>query len=341
MRLSPPSRLSLFLPCALAAVLLLRQAPAAALVADEQLSCAGLAGHAFPLTTRIHGGPGSYKPGGADETWFIDLTNKTAESCKNVHPVVVLVDSQHKLRDAEPKLEFLGGGRWHPVTFTHTDRQELVGTFDDGFSGFTVGPSRTRSVKVRFGLTDEARPNDIVAKAAIAQKKGGDGDWAGESDNYWFRVEAGGAATAELTGKTPDPTGETPAPKRKTPGPSDEATAPTGKSTAPKGKPPGPSDEATAPTGTSTAAPDKANGPTGTAAHPTGKASGQSDKGHALRPADKASPAPGSTATAGARATTAASPPSRDLVKFVGGVAMAATGLLVAGGSLVMARRRR
>ncbi|MFI9645940.1 hypothetical protein ACIHAA_06520 [Streptomyces sp. NPDC052040] len=311
MRLSRPSRLSLFLPCALAAVLLLRQAPAAALVADTQLSCSGGAGRAFPLTTQIHGGPGSYKPGGADQNWTIDLKNTTAESCKNIHPVVVLVDSQRKLRDAEPHLEFYGGDRWRPVAFTHTDRQELVGAFGGDFPGFTVGPGRTVSVKVHFALSDKARPNDIVAKAAVAQKNGTDGDWAGESNDYWFQIETGDAA-ADLTGRSADPS----------------ATAAD------------PSDKATGPTPT-----DTTGSPSGASAHPSGTASGKPGKGQAPHPGQTGTPAtspsPALTPTAKATATPSAAPPSRDMVKFIGGLAMAAVGLLVAGGALLMARRRR
>lgn len=337
MRLSPSSRLSLFLPCALAAVLLLRQAPAAAFVAEEQLSCSGTAGHAFPIITRIHGGPGSYKPGGADQTWFIDLTNTTAESCKNVHPVVVLVDARHRLKDAEPHLMFYGDGRWHPVTFTRTDRQELVGSFDDGFRGFTVAPRRTLPVKVRFALGDKARPSDVVAKAAVV-RKGGDEGWVGSSDDYWFQIEGGASAAAELTGETPDPTGK--------------ATDATGKETDPADKSSAPTGKATRSSGTETDPTGKAAGATGKAAHPSGKASHrpdnaaeESDKGQSPQfggRAPEAKPsAPGLAPSAVTMTPTAAAPaPQRDLVKFVGGLAMAAVGLLVAGGSLVVARRR-
>ncbi|MFJ5529266.1 hypothetical protein [Streptomyces sp. NPDC093261] len=345
MRLSPSSRLSLFLPCALAAVLLLRQAPAAALVAEEQLGCSGRAGHAFPITTRIHGGPGSYKPGGDDQTWFIDLDNTTAESCKNIHPVVVLVDSRRTLRKTEPKLEFYGGDRWHKVTFTRTDRRELVGAFDDGFRGFTVAPRRTLAVKVRLAITDKAEPNDVVAKAAVAQKKGDYGDWAGESDDYWFQIEAGSSAAAEPTSQTPEPTGKATDPTGKSPEPTAKSADPTGKSTDPSGKESRHSDSSSAPKGKATGAGGKVPHQGGKASDRPDAAAGQSDKGHSPRSGAKGpeakSPAPRLTATAKALTTTAAPTPQRDLVKFVGGLAMAAVGLLVAGGSLVMARRRR
>ncbi|MDT0462477.1 hypothetical protein [Streptomyces gibsoniae] len=345
MRLSPSSRLSLFLPCALAAVLLLRQAPAAALVAEEQLSCSGTAGHAFPITTRIHGGPGSYKPGGADQTWFIDLTNTTEESCKNIHPVLVLADTQNRLKDAEPHLMFYGGDRWHSVTFTRTGRQALVGAFYDGFRGFTVAPRRTLPVKVRFALDDKARPGDVVAKTAVVRKKGGHEGWAGESDDYWFQIEAGNRAAAELTGETADPTGKATDATGKATDATGKATDPADKASAPTGNAPRPSDTESASTG-------KATGATGEAAHPSGNASHQpdnaaeeSDKGQSPlgpRGPEARSSAPGLAPSADAMTpTAAASAPQRDLVKFVGGLAIAAVGLLVAAGSLVVARRRR
>ncbi|MER6356634.1 hypothetical protein ABT186_33700 [Streptomyces sp. NPDC001634] len=162
--------------------------PAAALPADRQPACASQ-GHDFPLTTRIHGGPDRYEAGGAHYTWFIDLKNTTAHPCGNIHPVVVLVDAKRVLTDTQPKLQFLDGGRLHPVTFARTDEKELVGAFDDGFPGFTVPPGQTVTVKVRLGLTADARPNDVVANAAIVQRHGGDGDWVGQSNDYRFRIE--------------------------------------------------------------------------------------------------------------------------------------------------------
>ena len=315
MRLSRPSRLSLFLPCALAAVLLLRQAPAAALVADARPSCSGTSGHDFPLTTRIHGGPGSYKPGGADQTWYIDLHNATEQSCENIHPVVVLADQQRKLRDAEAKLEFFGDGRWHPVTFTHTDRQELVGPFDDGFPGFTVAPHGQLTVKVRLALSAKARPNDVLVRAAIVRKDGNDGDWVGESNNYWFQIESAPAPAARHTDKAAEPgkvAEESGKGQSARPAGEDESAKPAGKDESAK---PASKDRPAKP-----ASKDRSAEP----AH----------KSAAAKP-----PAPELTPTAQTLAVTTPQPP-RDLIKFVSGLMMAAAGLLVAGGSLVMARRR-
>ncbi|MEU6368413.1 hypothetical protein ABZ876_22380 [Streptomyces sp. NPDC046931] len=316
MRLSRPSRLSLFLPCALAAVLLLRQAPAAALVADARPSCSGASGHDFPLTTRIHGGPGSYKPGGADHTWFIDLNNPTEQSCENIHPVVVLADRQRMLRDAETKLEFFWDGRWRPVTFTHTDRQELAGPFDDGFPGFTVAPHRKVTVKVRLAVTAKARPNDVMLKAAIVRKDGNDGDWVGESNGYWFQIESGPSPAAGHTDKAAEP---------------DKAAEESGKGQSAR---PAGDDQSAKP-----ASKDQSAKPAAKvqSARPAGRdrSAEPAHKSAAAKP-----PAPELTPTAQTLAVSTPQPP-RDLIKFVSGLMMAAAGLLVAGGSLVMARRRQ
>lgn len=208
------SRCSFFLPCVLAAVALLPQVSATAIQADRQPGCSAPAGHAFPVATRIHGGPDSYRAGGADQTWFIDLKNTTAHSCGSIHPVVVLVDGKHALTAAQPKLEFFEGDRAHPVAFARTDQQELVGAFDDGFPGFTVGPGQTLTVKVRFALASGTRADDVVANAAIVQRHGNDGDWVGESNEYRFRIEEGSGpadtGTAEREPKSPEP-GRSPA----------------------------------------------------------------------------------------------------------------------------------
>jgi hypothetical protein len=187
MRLSRRFRFSLVVSCAFAAALF-PQARAAG-VAGPQSECAAAGGKSFPLTTRIHGGPGAYEAGGAGHTWFIDLKNITTHPCVSIHPVVVLVDTKRVLTAAQPKLEFFDGDRPHPVAFVRTDRAELVGAFDDGLPGFTVDPGRTLTVKVRLALAAGTPPNDVVVNAAIVQRHGNDGAWVGESNDYRFRIE--------------------------------------------------------------------------------------------------------------------------------------------------------
>ncbi|WP_326668049.1 hypothetical protein [Streptomyces canus] len=149
-------------------------------------SCAPT-GRAFPLTTRIHGGPAVYEAGGGYSTWYVDLTNTTRHTCAEIHPVVVLVDDRHVLKPSQPRLEFYDGPRTRAVRFESTDEDELVGAF--GGAGFTVGPGKTLTVKVRLALTPDAVPNQVTVNAAVVRLHGDDGDWVGQSNAYRFGID--------------------------------------------------------------------------------------------------------------------------------------------------------
>ncbi|WP_309504859.1 cell wall protein [Streptomyces sp. KM273126] len=153
-------------------------------------TCAGSDPGSFPLRTHIHDGPTSYDAGGGYGTWSLDLTNTTSHTCENIHPVIVLVDDKRALQPDQPALEFYDGSDPHPVTFERTDADELVGVLDhEGFPGFTVRPGDTLTVKLRLAVISGAEPdNDIVANAAVVQRRGDDGDWVGESNDYRFRI---------------------------------------------------------------------------------------------------------------------------------------------------------
>ncbi|WP_336322989.1 hypothetical protein [Streptomyces lavendofoliae] len=193
-----------------------------AAVPDRQPTCGTPSASNFPLRTRISGGPAAYRPGGGFHTWTVELTNTTTEPCGNIHPVIVFTDRTRALKPGQIQLEFyenesrgrgdnLGqgqargegnGGRQHPVTIERTDESELVGVLDDSapggpgtpgsggdrFRGFVVPPGRTVTVPVRLAFTSDARPDTITANAAIVQRRGGDGDWVGESADYRFAL---------------------------------------------------------------------------------------------------------------------------------------------------------
>ncbi|MFH8972878.1 hypothetical protein [Streptomyces sp. NPDC017890] len=186
--------------------------PAVPAYADPQAplpACTAPDDHTFPLTTRIHGGPAGYEAGGGYGTWYLDLTNTTSRTCEGIHPVVVLVDERRTLEPSQPRLEFYDGARPHPVGFETTDRDELIGAFGEGkgFPGFTVGPGRTLTVKVRLALTSDAAPGEVTANAAVVQRRGGDGEWIGQSNDYRFRIRAGkptGDSTGDSTGASAD-----------------------------------------------------------------------------------------------------------------------------------------
>ncbi|MBL3666509.1 hypothetical protein JL475_11005 [Streptomyces sp. M2CJ-2] len=159
----------------------------------------------FPLTARIHGGPDTYAAGGGHGTWYLQLTNTTDRSCGGIHPVVVLVDDKRELRASQPVLEFYAPDREqpHPVRFETTDEDELVGAFVDehaGFEGFTVEPGRPLTVKVRLAFTSDAVAGEVVAQAAVVQRREDDGDWVGQSDDYRFRIEPAPGKKAGATG---------------------------------------------------------------------------------------------------------------------------------------------
>ncbi|MEV5959183.1 hypothetical protein AB0M11_36515 [Streptomyces sp. NPDC051987] len=152
-------------------------------------SCAGAGEQGFPLTTRLHDGPTSYDPGGGYGIWYLDLTNITARTCADIHPVVVLVDDKKVLKPSQTELEFYDGPHTRPVPLTKTDESELVGVFDGAdFPGFTVAAGATVSVKVRLAVTSDAVRNGVTANAAVVQRRGSDGAWVGESNDYRFGI---------------------------------------------------------------------------------------------------------------------------------------------------------
>ncbi|WP_335755361.1 hypothetical protein [Streptomyces fodineus] len=201
MRLCTP--LSLCVAAAAASATVIVPVPAAAARADAPPpACVGADARAFPLATRIRGGPSSYEAGGGYGTWYIDLTNKTRQTCTGVHPLIVLVDDKRALQPDQPQMDFYEGSQPRPVTFESTDEQELIGVLDGaGFGGFAVPAGRTVSVKVRLALPSTAPLEQVTANAAVVQRRGEDGDWVGESNAYRFGITQDGVVPAPV----PDP----------------------------------------------------------------------------------------------------------------------------------------
>ncbi|MFB7307978.1 hypothetical protein [Streptomyces sp. NPDC056192] len=198
--------------------------PALSVTADQQPTCGTPTAGDFPITTRIHGGPERYASGGGYGTWFLDLTNTTSESCRSIHPVLVLTDEDRKLTSDQIQLEFSDQAQpdvEHRVAWETTDRDEHIGVFGgdgaDDFDGFTVPAGRTVTVEVRMAFTSDTGPGRIIVNAAIVQRQRGasadsgrmqpkdDGDWVGESDDYLFSVveDSGDSDTGEV-GETND-----------------------------------------------------------------------------------------------------------------------------------------
>ncbi|MER5616099.1 hypothetical protein [Streptomyces sp. NPDC002215] len=174
--------------------------------ADQQPACGDPEAKDFPISTRIHGGPDMYASGGGYGTWFLDLTNITTESCRGIHPVLVLTDEDRRLTADQIQLKFSeqgSPGTEHRVTWETTDQDEHIGVFGgeggDSFDGFTVPAGRTVTVQVRMAFTSDTSPGRMTVNAAIVQRqraasgtagKAGkdDGAWVGESEEYPFTV---------------------------------------------------------------------------------------------------------------------------------------------------------
>lgn len=160
--------------------------------ADRQPSCGKASDPDFPIDTRIHGGPDEYHPGGRPETWSIDLTNSTDEACHNIHPVIVLSDRHRSLTVEQVRLQLTDDkGGWRTMSLEKSDEDEMIAVLEGGFPGFAVPARQTVTVRARLAFTDAADANKVVANAATVQRRGGDGDWVGESNDYRFSV--GGA----------------------------------------------------------------------------------------------------------------------------------------------------
>lgn len=187
----------------------------------------------FPISTRIHGGPTTYHPGGGFRTWFIDLTNRTDAECADIHPVLVLIDKKRTLATRQIQLEFSDGKRRHPVRFERTDQDENIGVFDDGFPGFRVGPGKTVTVQARLTFTSDAVPNSVVANAAVVQRRDDDGDWVGQSRDYRFTL------TDEEKDRGGEQSGRPPGEQRDEPGAADDGLLEPGRdSGTASGRPP-------------------------------------------------------------------------------------------------------
>ncbi|MFD9715605.1 hypothetical protein [Streptomyces sp. NPDC059076] len=163
--------------------------------AARQPRCGTPSGKDFPIGTRIHGGPMVHHPGGGFEQWSVDLTNSTARACRNIHPVIVFAARDRGLNPSRLMLEFYDDrrARWQPAPLESTSEDELIGVLDsDGArgdqGGFTVPAKATLAVRVRLSVTTDTPPNQVTVRAAVVQRRGGDGDWVGESDDYRFAV---------------------------------------------------------------------------------------------------------------------------------------------------------
>ncbi|MEV4971594.1 hypothetical protein [Streptomyces scopuliridis] len=174
--------------------------------------CGDVSDRDFPIEARIHGGPTGFRPGGGPGAWYLDLTNTTDADCLHIHPVVVLADRDRTLAVSQVTLQIRpatsgDGGRWRTLSLAKTDEDEIVGVLNDGFPGFVLPGGRTVTVSARLAFAPDTRPNRVVMSAATVQRRGGDGDWVGESNAYDFAV-GGGRANRDKENKENRENGE-------------------------------------------------------------------------------------------------------------------------------------
>ncbi|ARZ69951.1 LPXTG-motif cell wall anchor domain-containing protein [Streptomyces albireticuli] len=169
--------------------------------APVEPGCAAPGSSAFPIAARLSGGPDAYERGGAPHTWQLELRNTTGVDCRGVHPVAVLADRGRLLQPSDVRLDFYddAAARWRPVTLERTDEAENVGVFEGrspDFAGFAVPAHRSVPVRVRLGFTGRAPEGPVTLNVTAVQRRAGDGDWVGESEDYTFGVERSAAREA-------------------------------------------------------------------------------------------------------------------------------------------------
>ncbi|MGW1886527.1 hypothetical protein [Streptomyces sp. NPDC001970] len=189
-----------FAAAVIASLVLAGPAPAAHGAEPPQLPvCGDVRATDFPIATRIQGGPAAYRAGSGAAEFSVELVNTTAEPCRNIHPVVVLIGRDHVLTPTRIRMEFYDAvsRTWRPVAFERTDRGEAVGAFggahsrDGGFAGFTVPGRASVTIPVRLGFpAADTLADSVVANAAVVQRRGADGDWVGQSGDYAFSLLA-------------------------------------------------------------------------------------------------------------------------------------------------------
>ncbi|MEU1813651.1 hypothetical protein ABZ543_00425 [Streptomyces roseifaciens] len=189
-------------------------APAPASPAGETAArshCASPGTPDFPIAARLSGGPRTYERGAPPRSWRLELRNGSGAECRAVHPVAVLADRGRALAPGDIRLDFYdpGAARWRPVRFERTDEAENVGVFDgaedpgraDGnpgrahraarvpaFPGFSVPAHGSVPVRVRLGFARSAPEGPVTANVTAVQRRGDDGDWVGESNDYTFGI---------------------------------------------------------------------------------------------------------------------------------------------------------
>ncbi len=158
--------------------------------ADRAPQCGSPAATGFPIASRLTGGPSGYAPGLMTDGFDLTLTNRTDSACRDVHPLLILVDRDRALTADRVGLRYREpGGDWRAVPFETTGRGELIGIpgGPDG-PGLTLPAGRTVTVPMRLWFAPGMPTDHAVASATTMQRRGDDGSWVAESNHYAFDV---------------------------------------------------------------------------------------------------------------------------------------------------------
>lgn len=158
--------------------------------ADRAPVCGAPADTGFPIDSRLYGGPTGYSTGLYASGFALDLRNTTKADCREVHPLVILVDRDGTLTPRQFTLRYaLPGEDWRTVPFETTDHGEAIGIpGGENGPGLTIPAGRTLTVRLRLWFAPDAPPGPVVASATTMQRRGADGAWVGESNHYAFDV---------------------------------------------------------------------------------------------------------------------------------------------------------
>lgn len=158
--------------------------------ADRAPACGAPAATGFPINSRLYGGPSGYSTGVYADGFSLDLHNTTAGACRDVHPLIILVDRAEQLTPEHFTLWYAPpGGSWRTVPFERTDHGENIGIPDGERSpGLTIPAGGTVTVRLRLFFEPEAPAGPVVASATTMQRRAENGAWVGESDHYLFDI---------------------------------------------------------------------------------------------------------------------------------------------------------
>ncbi len=165
-------------------------ANAAAPPADRAPVCGSSAQAGFPINSRLFGGPSGYPPGLVSSPFSLELTNTTSGDCRDVHPLVILVDRDGRLTPRQFALRYAPpGGGWRAVPFQTTDRRENIGIpGGQNGPGLTVPAGRSVTVRLQLWFAPGTPADRVVLSATTMQRRGADGAWVAESNHYAFDV---------------------------------------------------------------------------------------------------------------------------------------------------------